>query len=224
MSWPHTLRSGRKHTHEEKEKPVAASARPDVSGTRRNPQVKRGKQTTCKRRHQFSLLFTGTLVKVSPTDGSSTCPLMTCLAHLMKEFRAFYQALDAKKAAITRERQTLSGARVFQAQTAELRFDLWERQDANGRLRDRDLRRTSEANGFKTGGAKSLSHAFWMLALSWGQRAQSWEVWCMIRRNKRGGNCKTPATRLRKTRTDDRPDLCGSGHIWIMAFACFPWL
>lgn len=46
----------------------------------------------------------------------------------MKEFRAFYQALDAKKAAITQERQTfralLSGARVFQAQTAELRFDL----------------------------------------------------------------------------------------------------
>lgn len=74
---------------EEKENQVAASARPHVSGTCRNPQVKRGKQTTCKRRHQFSLLFTGTLVKVSPTDGSSTCPLMTRLAHLMKEFRAF---------------------------------------------------------------------------------------------------------------------------------------
>lgn len=63
------------------------------------------------------------LVKVSPTDGSSTCPLMTRLAHLMKEFQAFHQALDAKKAAITQEKQTfrafVSGAGLFQAQTAE---------------------------------------------------------------------------------------------------------
>lgn len=79
-------------THTWKKTQVAASARPH-GGTL---QPKEGNKQLVKDAINF-LLFARTLVKVSPTDGISTCLLMTRLAHLTKEFHAFYQASDAKK-------------------------------------------------------------------------------------------------------------------------------